>query len=501
MSDIRFPQDMATDTLTGVEKIMVANDNTSAPMVVTVDDLRDFSNSQIKNADQIVTDAGFTITWEPGDIYAFPQYKGVRTLVNKEDTSDNGYYKFIEEIDGVWYYERITPTPTFLTVSNDLTFGQGVFYPELMSVNGTPRRWKQITDGGYTPPAPSSSIELTFENPTYTITDDTPDVLGITSNGGYYEVTGYGTVLLTNNGVNLTADKTVVVIIGNSSEPVSFYNVDTQEQVEYESGRTVFLFYRLSQGSWTISDTSDPVIPDIKDLFVSKKTDDFVFFDTETGYAIEYTVVGETYVTDTDLGMADGSLLFLYQSNVETDVYNQIGIYQYIGSEEVVEGFFRYYYRCLILGQDLNIVRVANDKVYHNQYNGTNLSTLEFREIQEKLSEELLENISNIPTIDPVDGDEYSFMTEKGTYKTISIQTLTLELEDWDSNLQQTKTIAGIADKIIEMTAVAESTSLNFTEAAACQLRILEDLSTGDDLVFQVENLPEIDLTVKIKIS
>jgi hypothetical protein len=117
------------------------------------------------------------------------------------------------------------------------------------------------------------------------------------------------------------------------------------------------------------------------------------------------------------------------------------------------------------------------------------------------VSDELLENISNIPTIDPVNGDEYSFITEKGTYKTISIQTLTLALEDWDSNLQQTKTVTGITDKIIEMTAVAESTSLNFTEAAACQLRILEDLSTGDDLVFQVENLPEIDLNVKIKIS
>jgi len=42
MSNIVYPLDMAADTLTGVEKIMVADDNASAIKVATVNELRDF---------------------------------------------------------------------------------------------------------------------------------------------------------------------------------------------------------------------------------------------------------------------------------------------------------------------------------------------------------------------------------------------------------------------------------------------------------------------------
>jgi hypothetical protein len=479
---------------------------------------------QIKWAEQIVTDDDyFEAISVGGSNYSFESYFGTFALVNR--TNDiftyNGLYEFVEEDFGSYIYKKLT-SPTFVKVGT-----ADVYYPIFMGGNGTSiYRWKKIVDGGYTPPAPAELITLTEEDSVYYVSDATPSVIAV-----FAETTGTIVLPVDEEPDTPTANKAVTIIITGGSGDIEV------NSTVYEAGQTLFLFYVLENDVWTVNVAIDPVIPDIKDLFVSKKIDDFVFEITGEQDPIEADVaVGDVYKTTTDLGMATDSLLFLYQPNVETDDYNQIGIYQYIGSETIDDGIIItwYYYRCLILGQDLNIVRVANDKVYHNQYNGTDLSTLEFREIQENIIEEiqvngtplavtdksvniecapplgeddnyvgdeLLENISNIPTIDPVDGDEYSFMTEKGTYKTISIQTLTLELEDWDINLQQTKTVAGIADKIIEMTAVAESTSLNFTEAAACQLRILEDLSTVDDLVFQVENLPEIDLTVKIKTS
>jgi hypothetical protein len=333
---------------------------------------------KIRNADEMVTDDGFTITWVSGNIYAFPQYKGNSTLINKDDTYGNGYYVFIkEETTNEYWYELITPTPIFVTVSHDLTFGQGVYYPSSMSATGVPLRWKQITEGGYTPPAPTELITLTEEESVYYVSDATPSVIAV-----FAETTGTIVLPVDEEPDTPTANKAVTIIITGGSGDIEV------NSTVYEAGQTLFLFYIFADDVWTVNVAIDPVIPDIKDLFVSKKTDDFEFQNTTIGGA----VVGETYITQTNLGMAQGALFFLYLPNIETYDYNEIGIYQYIGSEEVVEGTFLYTYQCLILGQDLNIVRVANDKVYHNQYNGTDLSTLEFREIQETVIEEIQVN-------------------------------------------------------------------------------------------------------------
>lgn len=85
------------------------------------------------------------------------------------------------------------------------------------------------------------------------------------------------------------------------------------------------------------------------------------------------------------------------------------------------------------------------------------------------------------------------------TIKQSSYTTVTLSKTAWNANLRQTKTIAGISGKKIFAFALSDSTN-NFTEAAACMTRVVEDLSTGDNLVFQVEVIPDIDLKIKIEI-
>jgi hypothetical protein len=181
----------------------------------------------------------------------------------------------------------------------------------------------------------------------------------------------------------------------NDPQPIVDYmvvdfNTDLMILPNQFIGMTVFVkeansLYVKKDGGWGKVTNEELEILLYKDVTVAAIVDSDAFFEGYTSAEIDGTLTSE----GVDLGLK--VLLYNTVNPDATALYLRItdftGIYP-----PPPPGEDNYIYQCIALGQDLNIVRVANDKVYHNQYNGTDLNTLEFREIQENVIEEIQVN-------------------------------------------------------------------------------------------------------------
>jgi len=207
-----------------------------------------------------------------------------------------------------------------------------------------------LKQSGIIPPV-SEVVTLTDSTPTYTVVSNTADNLNVTSSATS------GSIILP----NLLEDKAIKIQIAEGSNSITILGT------LYSAGVTVFVLFDFDTLTWTSSSILDPQVPDYSDISVDQYTDT----------ALVFQRIGYWKITSHNMGgTTAGNLIFVNNA----DSQGSIGIYQAL---ENASGDIKA--SKLVIGTNLNTIRVKNGLVYTSQYDGYSILSLSFENIENKV--------------------------------------------------------------------------------------------------------------------